>query len=190
MRPISAAVATRLEWAAGDTAHRRTRSHLANGTGDSPSRAISLSLSLARSLSLSYSLSLSLSLSPVPSSSHLPVVFLCLNLLVALPPRVLLCVFVCLPFSLSLLSLFSPTLPLSPSLPFSPSLAMKLLLLVYVSPSPSHPMSQFSVIPTNRMLNYIFANLAIDSGGYVYEQHSRINCSIRLDASKRSRDGV
>ena len=32
--------------------------------------------------------------------------------------------------------------------------------------------------------------LAIDSGGYVYEQSSRINCSIWLDASQRSRDGV
>ena len=32
--------------------------------------------------------------------------------------------------------------------------------------------------------------LTIDSGGYVYEQPSRINCSIWLDASQRSRDGV
>ena len=32
--------------------------------------------------------------------------------------------------------------------------------------------------------------LHIDSGGYVYEQPSRINCSIWLDASQRSRDGV
>ena len=32
--------------------------------------------------------------------------------------------------------------------------------------------------------------LAIDSGGYVYEQPSRINCKIWLDASQRSRDGV
>ena len=32
--------------------------------------------------------------------------------------------------------------------------------------------------------------LAIYSGGYVYEQPSRINCSIWLDASQRSRDGV
>ena len=31
---------------------------------------------------------------------------------------------------------------------------------------------------------------AIDSGGYVYEQPSRINCSIWLNASQRSRDGV
>ena len=32
--------------------------------------------------------------------------------------------------------------------------------------------------------------LAIDSGGYVYEQPSRINCSIWLDAFQRDRDGV
>ena len=33
-------------------------------------------------------------------------------------------------------------------------------------------------------------SLAIDNGGYVYEQPSRINYSIWLDASQRSRDGV
>ena len=32
--------------------------------------------------------------------------------------------------------------------------------------------------------------LAIDSGGYEYEYPSRIICSIWLDASQRSRDGV
>ena len=32
--------------------------------------------------------------------------------------------------------------------------------------------------------------LTIDSGGYLYEQPSCINCSIWLDASQRSRDGV
>ena len=32
--------------------------------------------------------------------------------------------------------------------------------------------------------------LAIDSGGYVYEHLSRINCSLWLDAFQRSRDGV
>ena len=31
---------------------------------------------------------------------------------------------------------------------------------------------------------------AINSGGYVYEQPSRINCSMWLDPSQRSRDGV
>ena len=33
-------------------------------------------------------------------------------------------------------------------------------------------------------------NMAIDTGGYVYEQSSRINCSIWLGASQRNRDGV
>ena len=33
-------------------------------------------------------------------------------------------------------------------------------------------------------------HLAIDSGGNVYEQPSYINCSIRLDASQRSQNGV
>ena len=40
---------------------------------------------------------------------------------------------------------------------------------------------------------YIYIYIYIydyDSGGYVYEQPSRINCSIWLDASQRSRDGV
>ena len=32
--------------------------------------------------------------------------------------------------------------------------------------------------------------LAIDRGGYVYEQPSRIKCSIWQDASQRSREGV
>ena len=32
--------------------------------------------------------------------------------------------------------------------------------------------------------------LAIDSGGYVHEQPSCINCSLLRDASQRSRDGV
>ena len=39
-------------------------------------------------------------------------------------------------------------------------------------------------------LSYINDYLPIDSGGYVYEQPSRISCSIWLDASQRSRDGV
>ena len=37
---------------------------------------------------------------------------------------------------------------------------------------------------------YINEYLAIDSGGYVYEQPSHINYSIWLDDSQRSRDGV
>ena len=39
-------------------------------------------------------------------------------------------------------------------------------------------------------LSYINEYLGIDSGGYVYDQPSSINCSIWLDASQRSRDGV
>ena len=39
-------------------------------------------------------------------------------------------------------------------------------------------------------LSYINEYLASDCGGYVYEQPSRINCSIWLDASQRRRDGV
>ena len=40
------------------------------------------------------------------------------------------------------------------------------------------------------LLSCIKEYLAIDSGGYVYEQPSQINCSIWLDASQRNRDGV
>ena len=36
----------------------------------------------------------------------------------------------------------------------------------------------------------LYEYLAIDSGGYVYKQPSHIHCSIWLDASQRSRDGV
>ena len=39
-------------------------------------------------------------------------------------------------------------------------------------------------------LSCINEYLAIDSGGYVYEQPSRINCSIWPDASHRSREDV
>ena len=39
-------------------------------------------------------------------------------------------------------------------------------------------------------LSCINEYLAIDIGGYVYKQPSRINCSIWLDASQRSWDGV
>ena len=39
-------------------------------------------------------------------------------------------------------------------------------------------------------LSCINEYLAIDCDGYVYEQPSRIICSIWLDASQRSRDGV
>ena len=42
----------------------------------------------------------------------------------------------------------------------------------------------------SRTLRCINEYLAIDSGGYVYEQPSCINCSIWLYVSQRSRDGV
>ena len=41
-----------------------------------------------------------------------------------------------------------------------------------------------------RTIDCINEYLAIDGGGYVYEQPSRINCNIWLDAFQRSRDGV
>ena len=40
------------------------------------------------------------------------------------------------------------------------------------------------------LLQFTQLYLTMDSGGYVYEQPLRINCSIWLDASQRSRDGV
>ena len=40
------------------------------------------------------------------------------------------------------------------------------------------------------LFTQLYEYLAKDSGGYVYEQPSRINCSIWLDASQRSRNGV
>ena len=39
-------------------------------------------------------------------------------------------------------------------------------------------------------LSCINEYLAIDRGGYVYEQPLHINCSMWMDASQRSRDGV
>ena len=36
------------------------------------------------------------------------------------------------------------------------------------------------------VLDVAYVNLAIDSGGYVYEHPSRINCSILLNASQIS----
>ena len=50
--------------------------------------------------------------------------------------------------------------------------------------------ASFFTLHCSSSFNYINEYLAIVSGGYVYEQPSRINCSIRLDASQRSRDGV
>ena len=48
----------------------------------------------------------------------------------------------------------------------------------------------FFTLHCSSSLSCINKYLTIDSGGYVYEQSSRINCSIWLDASQRSQDGV
>ena len=52
------------------------------------------------------------------------------------------------------------------------------------------PWASFFTLHCSSSLSYINEYLAINSGGYVYEQPSRINCSIWLDASQRSQDGV
>ena len=44
----------------------------------------------------------------------------------------------------------------------------------------------FFTLHCSSSLSCINEYLAIDSGGYVYETLSRINCSIRLDTSRRS----
>ena len=52
------------------------------------------------------------------------------------------------------------------------------------------PWASFFTLNCSSSLSCINEYLAIDSGGYVYEQPTRINCSMWLDASQRSRDGV
>ena len=52
------------------------------------------------------------------------------------------------------------------------------------------PWASFFTLHCSSLLNYINEYLAIDSGGYVYKQPSCIICSICLDASQRSWDGV
>ena len=44
----------------------------------------------------------------------------------------------------------------------------------------------FFTLHCSSLLSYINEYLAINSGGYVYEQPSHINCSIWLDASQKS----
>ena len=51
-------------------------------------------------------------------------------------------------------------------------------------------LGKFSPLHCSSSLSCINEYLAIDSGGYAYEQPSRINRSIWLDAFQRSRDGV
>ena len=58
------------------------------------------------------------------------------------------------------------------------------------NPAVSKPMAIFFTVLCSSSLSCINEYMAIDSGGNVYEQPSRINCSIWLDASQRSRDGV
>ena len=52
------------------------------------------------------------------------------------------------------------------------------------------PWASFFTLHCSSSLSCINKYLAIDSGGYVYEQLMRIHCSIWLDASQRSQDGV
>ena len=52
------------------------------------------------------------------------------------------------------------------------------------------PWASFFTLHCSSSLSCINEYLTTDSGGYVYEQPSRINCSIWLDASQRSLDGV
>ena len=49
---------------------------------------------------------------------------------------------------------------------------------------------KFFTLHWSSSLSCINEYLAIDIGGYVYEQPSHIHCSIWLDASQGSRDGV
>ena len=52
------------------------------------------------------------------------------------------------------------------------------------------PWASFFTLHCSSSLSCINEYLATDSGGYVYEQATRINCSIWLDASQRNWDGV
>ena len=47
------------------------------------------------------------------------------------------------------------------------------------------PWASFFILHCSNSLSCINEYLVIDSGGYVYEQPSRINCSIWLDASQK-----
>ena len=52
------------------------------------------------------------------------------------------------------------------------------------------PWASFFTLHCPSSLSCLNEYLTIDSGANVYEQPSRINCSIWLDASQRNRDGV
>ena len=52
------------------------------------------------------------------------------------------------------------------------------------------PRARFFTLHCSSSLSCINEYLAIGTAGYVYEQHSRLNCSIWLDVSQTSWDGV
>ena len=52
------------------------------------------------------------------------------------------------------------------------------------------PWASVFTLHCSNSLSCLNEYLPIDSGGYVQEQPSHINCSIWLDASQRSRDGI
>ena len=52
------------------------------------------------------------------------------------------------------------------------------------------PWASLFTLHCSSLLSCVNKYLAIDSGGYVYDQPSCINCSIWLDASQRSRNYV
>ena len=52
-----------------------------------------------------------------------------------------------------------------------------------------NPWVRFFTLHCSSSLSCMNEYLSIDSGGYLYEQSSRINCSIWLDACQRNRDG-
>ena len=69
--------------------------------------------------------------------------------------------------------------------------AVKLRTLDYKNPGSNRHAAVLNLLARfPRSLSCINEYLALYIGGYVYEQHSRINCSIWLDASQRSRNGV
>ena len=67
---------------------------------------------------------------------------------------------------------------------------VELRTLDYENPGSRVPWASFFTLHCSSSLSCLNEYLTIDSGGYVYEQSSRINCSIWLDASQRSRDGI
>ena len=50
--------------------------------------------------------------------------------------------------------------------------------------------ASFFTLHCSSSLSCVNVYLAIDSGGYVYEQPSHLNCSVLLDVSQRNRYGV